>query len=700
LPQDEEFIRELQDGFGDEAEQLMQAASKDLLDLEEAPKDPPRRAEAYASLARNLHTLKGSAATCALDEVSDLAHRMEGALAPLKSGCLPLPHERADLFLEAMDSIRSELKARSRGLDLAGMEQLREGILRRLEAAQLGQASAPPAAAPAQAARPEEDSAQDWRVERGRLMEMIAQAERLRELSASLAGRSRSLGRLAAVLGSGNASGGGPQALDWLGGLRRGLHDDAELASELSSALEENLKAACTSPLQLVFDPLRRMLRDLCRRLGKEAQFSALGGEIRADRRVLEALKGALGHLLRNAADHGIEAPEERDRLGKHHEGSLVVRAEIQGNRLFVEVSDDGAGIDPERLRRAAAAQGIAGEAELKGWSARRLMELPFRPGFSLAGKVTEFSGRGVGLDAVRRSIAALGGSVELESRPGQGTRFNLVLPMEIGTAPVLILRCGSQRFGIPLLAVESVARLSPGLLELDGRRSFLRHRERVFPLRDLAELLGLRLAGPPRLGQPLLVLSSGGQQAALLVDEVLGSSDLSLKSLPGSLGSLRAYQGVSQDPGGEPLLILRQEWLVDPALPEGGQDGRRRALVVDDSMTARALHRAVLESGGYQVNIASGGEEALSLLSLARYDVAVCDIGMQGMDGFAFLKQLRARPDCGGLPVLMVSGAGEAGLRERALDCGAQGFLSKKDCASGRLLDEIAALFERAGVA
>jgi chemotaxis protein histidine kinase CheA/CheY-like chemotaxis protein len=672
LPQDEEFIKELQLGFGDEAEQLMQAASKDLMDLEEAAGDALCRAEAYASLARNLHTLKGSAATCSLDEISDLAHRMEGALASLKADCLPLPHERADLLLEAMDSIRAELKARAAGQDISAIEQLRASLLNRL-AAESSEAPArlslSAAAVGATHASPQQEPTQeqDWRVERGRLMEMISQAERLHELSASL--------------------------------LRRGLKEDGELASEISSSLEESLKAACTAPLHLVFDPLRRSLRELCRRLGKAAQLSQLGGEIRADRRVLEALRGALGHLLRNAVDHGIEAPEERDRLGKHHEGSLVLRAEIQGNRLFVEVSDDGAGIDPERLRKAAAKQGIASESELANWDERRLLELPFRPGFSMAGKVTELSGRGVGLDAVRRGIASLGGGVELESRPGQGTRFILTLPMELGTAPVLLLRCGSQNFGLPLLAVESVAKLSPGLLQLDGRRSYLRHRERACPLRDLAELLELRPASAPRLGQPLLVLSAAGRQAGLLVDEVLGSAELALKPLPGCLASLRAYQGVSQDPGGEPLLILRQEWLADPALGESAGPGRRRALVVDDSMTARALQRAVLESAGYQVNIAGSGEEALALLSLARYDVALCDVGMRGMDGFAFVRELRRKPELGGLPVLMVSGVAEPALRERALLAGAQGYLSKKDCASGRLLDEIAAVFERGRV-
>jgi CheY-like chemotaxis protein len=268
---------------------------------------------------------------------------------------------------------------------------------------------------------------------------------------------------------------------------------------------------------------------------------------------------------------------------------------------------------------------------------------------------------------------------------------------MEIGFVPVLLLRSGSQVFGLPLLVVEELLKVEASLLHLGAAQTFVSRRDRLFQLRDLGELLGLRLASTPRPGQPLLVVAAKDLRVGLLVDEVLGHVELALKPLPGRLARLAPYQGLSQIAGGDPVLILRQEWLVDPATGGGNSDaGRRRALVVDDSLTARALHRAVLESAGYVVNIAPSGAEALALLGLAHYDVVICDIGMQGMDGFEFLGHLRSQGDLRSVPVIMVSAREEEAVRRQALEAGAKAFLSKKDCASGRLMDEVAAILER----
>ncbi len=687
MQNEEDFQRELAAGFSEEAQELILAATQDLINLETAAQDRAVRGRLYASLARNLHTLKGSAATCSLDGISDLAHRMEGALAPFKEGCLPFTPECSDLLLAGMDSISEELTLRALGRELDGLERARQALGARLEpgAAALrpepgltsGREDLP---APEELPIPAREEGA-WRVGAGQVLDMIRQVERLRELSGSIAEHGRALGRL----------GGSSE-------LHRGLKEDSTLAGELCSELEERLKVICMAPLGEITDPLRRMVRDLCRRLGKAAQLSVVGAEIRVDRRLLEALRGALVHLIRNALDHGLEAPEERDRLGKHHEGTLVIRAEMQGNRLFIEFSDDGAGIDPARVREAALRRGLASQEELAGWDRRRLLRCLFTSGFSMAEKVTDLSGRGVGLDAVDGELSALGGSVELDSRPGEGTRFTLSMPMEIGSVPVLLLRSGPQTFGLPLLVVDAVLKVKPGMLQLDGAQTFVRHRERAVPLRDLAELLGLRLASTPRPGQPLLVVGTRDQSVALLVDEVLGSGELAPKPLPGALASLAPYQGVSQNPGGEPVLLLRQEWLVDPASGPLQRAGlQKRAIVVDDSLAARAMHRAMLESAGYLVNTAPSADEALGLLGLARYDVLICDIGMQGMDGFALLGELRGRSEFGGLPVVMVSASEDEADRARALKAGAQAFLSKRDCASGRLLEEVASALELA---
>jgi chemotaxis protein histidine kinase CheA/CheY-like chemotaxis protein len=439
-------------------------------------------------------------------------------------------------------------------------------------------------------------------------------------------------------------------------------------------------------------------VRDACRVTGKQARLALLGGEVAADKRLLEGLRGALLHLVRNAVDHGIEAPEARDAQGKHQEGVITLRFEQQGNLLVVECSDDGGGVDPQKLRAAAQSRGLRSEAQLAGMDERALLELIFESGFSSKEGVTQLSGRGVGLDVVRSQVRALRGSVELASRVGQGTRFTLTLPLELGATPLMMARVGSQVFGLPVAAVESVLAASTAPLS-GGLEPRLDFRGQWLEIADLGALLGLRPPVTPEAGQSLLVLQHGGRRLALLVDSVDGDAELVLLPLPPelALGARHPYAGACLYLGAELVLALKPEWtLARAAEPTAPAAAGRRALVVDDSLTARAMHRAALESGGFSVLAAASGAQALEMLAKTPVDVAVCDIQMEGMDGFELTRRLRATAAGKRLPLILVSQSESEEDRRLGAQAGADGFLSKKDCAAGRLLQAVAGLLEK----
>src|SRR5205823_344684 len=365
---------------------------------------------------------------------------------------------------------------------------------------------------------------------------------------------------------------------------RRALGSDGEEAADIVSSMEDGLKAISTMPVRTVIEPLRRAVRDLTKATGKLARLSVVGAEVSLDRRVLEQLRGPLVHLVRNAVDHGLEMPEVREERGKHREGALTIRVEQQGNMLFIEVADDGGGLDVVRIKEIALRRGVVPAEELGGMSPAQVHQIVFRPGFSTRAEVSEVSGRGVGLDVVRNQIQALQGQIEVQSTPGQGTRFILTLPAELGSSPVLVVRVGEHQLGLPMVAVESSRAAKSGELRVGRTRVQLEHREQLIPLQDLGALAGLRQPEVPQDGQPLLILQSQARRLAPCVDEVIGDKELVIRPLPVEVRELPAYQGAATLARGGLVLIPRPDWLVElGAKSESGLSGTRRALVVDD---------------------------------------------------------------------------------------------------------------------
>src|SRR5438067_775884 len=730
------MMEQLLPGFVDECKEIVERVTDHLIELEKAH-DRLR----FDDLARGLHTLKGSAATLGLADLSELAHRMEDAVLPLRGKTSALPGALTDAVLKTLDTWMAHLRAttaKSELPDLKPSHKLLEAVRHAVQAVEPGKPAANNGRAGAEkerkssaaaekekekekkpgkrerearaAVRPEvvppepaaeedpgaAEEAGSWRVRTREVVSLLHEVERLREVRLRLEERRRELERGLSQLARLGILAQTAEVRALLMGVHRALSADGDEAGDIVASMEDELKAICTLPVRTVLDPLRRSVRDLCKQAGKLAKLSIVGGEVSLDRRVLESLRAPLVHLVRNAVDHGLELPEVREARGKHREGAIVVRVEQQGNMLFIEVSDDGNGLDLALIREVARAQGILPAAELDALGPGQLQQLIFRNGFSTRATVTEVSGRGVGMDIVRSQIQALQGQIEVHSAPGQGTRFTLSLPAELGSSPVLVVRCGEHELGLPMPAVETSLLARSGELRVARTRVQLSHRDHLIPVQDLGTLLALRQPEVPHDGQPLLVLQSQGRRIALAVDEVIGDRELVIRPLPPEVRDLAAYQGAATLARGELVLIVRPDWLSGFEKRDASLTGTRRALVVDDSLTARALHRTALESGGYSVHTASSGRQALEQLRHSSYDVMVSDIGMDEMDGFELTLAAGGRHELEAMPIILVSARDSESDQRRGAASGADGFLSKKDCASGRLLAEVQTVITR----
>jgi two-component system chemotaxis sensor kinase CheA/two-component system sensor histidine kinase and response regulator WspE len=649
---------------------------------------PPVREE----LQRELHTLKGEARLLGYAGLARVLHAAEDLLAAVAGG------EGVEELLRVCDAVPGLLDGPPDGGDAA---RLLAGRLRSLAA------PAPPAAGPvgdAGAGAPA--GASSIRVDLERLDEIAALAGdllvdgarargRVRDLAALLDRWSRLADQATAVADRLRGAGAGPAAdrierdvhllrSDTFRFLRR--HADAVGAVQGQfGLLAERVGAARLIPLSVVMAGLPRAARDLAREQGKEVECTVAGGEVGVDRAILESLSDTLVHLLRNAVDHGIEPPAERERAGKPRAGRVAVTARLEGELLSLAVEDDGRGIDPEALRRAALRRGVAPEGQLAALEGRALLDLVFLPGFTTRPVAGEVSGRGLGLDVVRRRVMALGGSVSLESTPGAGTRIALRTPPSLALLKVLLVRVDDDVFGIPAADVEAVARIDPvDVVEVAGVRA-VRRGGRLVPVAALGPLLALN--GGPRGRRPAAAfLACGEEAAAVTVDGLAGEREVAVKRPGAFLQGMRFVAGAAALEDGRVALLLSTPDLVAAARragahpPRARERRRLRVLLVDDSAIAREAEAALLRGLGHEVEEAADGEAAWRRLQEGAHQVLLTDVQMPVLDGIELTRRVKRAERFGRLPVVILSSLTAPEERRRGMDAGADAYLAKGD--------------------
>jgi two-component system chemotaxis sensor kinase CheA len=475
---------------------------------------------------------------------------------------------------------------------------------------------------------------------------------------------------------------------------REALHEASRQRVE-AAALREDLRGLRMIPAAAALEPLRRTAREAAGWLGKEVVVAFSGGDVKLDRHVVEELRPALVHLVRNAVDHGIEAPAARAAAGKPAAGTLRVEVAPRGSRVSVVVADDGAGIDRARVREKAVRSGLVAEAAAAALDDAACLDLVFRPGFSTAVEVSAVSGRGVGLDVVRDAATRLQGTVSVDSVPGKGTRFVLDLPLTLATTSGILLRIGGALAAVPSEAVERAVRLGRAELGTVAGRASARIGEAQIPYAPLGQVLGMPQAawGTPAGLQPAIVLALGGERIALGVDEVIGGQELVVSSLGRICTPVTHLAGAALLDDGTVVGVLNAAELLARARRGAAAQAeapRPRIVVADDSSTTRAAMKTILEIAGYAVAPAGDGEEALRQLAEAPCQLLVTDVQMPRLDGLGLTRRVRADPRFRSLPVVLVTSLDSPEDRAAGLEAGADAYLVKREVERGMLLETV----------
>jgi len=478
-----------------------------------------------------------------------------------------------------------------------------------------------------------------------------------------------------------------------LGRLGREGQREAEGQRLAGTVLREDLRALRMVPAALVLEPLRRAVRDVAGRLGKEVELALDGGDVRLDRRIVDELREPLLHLVRNAVDHGLEAPEARRAAGKPTLGRIAVRVEPHGTRVAFVVEDDGPGLDVAAIRAAAVRKGILGADAAQRLSDAEAAKLVFHAGLSTKAAVTEISGRGVGLDVVQESLARMQGSVDVRSERGRGTRFDLEVPLTLAATSALLFRVGREVAALPADAVERVLLLGDGDVGTVAGRAIVNVGGEQVPFAPLTRLLGIPSADPAAKRRVALVLVQSAGRVAVGIDEVVGQQDVVVTSLGARAAKVAHLSGASVLDDGRVVGVLAPAEIVRRAQPaaSGGWTGgpaRTRILVADDSLTTRAAMKAVLEIAGFAVVAAADGEEALGLLRESGAQLVVSDVQMPRLDGLGLTRAVKADPRLRATPVILVTSLDAPEDRAAGLDAGADGYLVKREVERGQLLE------------
>ncbi|HEY4332270.1 MAG TPA: response regulator, partial [Ilumatobacteraceae bacterium] len=454
--------------------------------------------------------------------------------------------------------------------------------------------------------------------------------------------------------------------------------------SRVLNGLQERAMRTRMVPVSTITDQLHRAVRDAARALDRDVRWEVRGETTELDRGVLHHMSDALLHIVRNAIDHGVDSPDQRAARGKPPQATVRLHAMQLGSEVTIAVSDDGGGIDLERVRENAARLGI----DTSEMSESETLQLIFRSGFSTAKFVSDISGRGIGLDAVHANVEAIRGRMEVRSTRGQGSEFRIVVPITLAVLRCLLVEAAGQQFALPLHRVAlAQSEATAVALHAEGRR-MMSVDGRPVPVSDLAELLDLE---PSRNGRGTLVVVNGpAGRHAFLVDAIVGEHDVAVKGLSSLVPRLDIIAGASVETDGTILLVLDPPGLIERARRENGRSSegagapiglRRRSgrlLVVDDALTVRELQRSILERAGFDVRVAGDGIEALEQLDIEAADLVLTDVEMPRMDGFTLTETIRRRTGLENVAVLILTSLASDADRQRGLDAGADGYIVK----------------------
>lgn len=743
-----EIMKELLATFHVDVDDQLQAISDSLLGVEKEA-DDAKRHELLHSAMRAAHNIKGAARGIGVTHVGTVSHSLENLLTQVMNGETDMSGGIADLCFEGVDAIKTALKAYTDETDLpfdmadltgrldAGTVSEKRAAKKPVETPAETPATEPaPAPAPAPAPEPvvetdtepqEEKAAtaptdsdapaktvapaakggEILRISTGKLDRLESLVEEMYASKIDLDDFIAELRGVQAVLGSIGADGEGREIQSQYAGVSQDLERiykfmrlrGRSLGVVLSSIRYE-MRTLRLLPAAGLTRPLARSVRDIARQMDKKVNFVTNGEETEMDRAVMDLLSDPMVHLLRNAIDHGIESPKEREANGKSDTGIIEVSFLLEGGQVKIMLADDGRGIDPDKVAESAVSKNVISAKDAAGMSRTQKLDLIFHPGFSTKAIITDVSGRGVGMDIVRSNIQSLHGDISVATEIGKGSTFTLSVPLTMATERGLVVRVGEQVFAVPVGNVDRVVDVeSSDLADVEGAKA-LQLDGQAIALRRLSSVLGID--GDSDISSdhyPVVIITVGWRRVGVIVDEVMGQREMVVRPLSAPLLNVQNVSGGTLI-GGRVRMVLNPDGVVSSALRTGAgstfdgfDDSEKLAktiLAVDDSLTTRTLVRNVLESAGFNVTSAVNGQEAWDILAKETFDLVVTDVEMPIMNGFELTQMIKDSEKLADMPVIIVTSLATEKDKARGVEVGADAYIVKGDFETRILLDVV----------
>lgn len=671
--------------FRIEARELLEGLGQGVLELERGE----NKKEVVARLLRIAHTLKGASRVVKQPVIAEIAHGIEEAFAPYRDGRETVPKECTSQVLGLLDAITEKLASLDEPGAKLDKEKTRPGS---------------------------EDAVESVRVEveemdtvLGGLAEAFVQLRMVRRQLEHLEAARQLAGNLleSIVLERKAETNGGR----WIGNVTK----TRAIAEDLHASLQRLGRNVATGfdqveaelaqvrdatnrlrllPAATVFPSLERAVRDAAQSLQKEVVFESFGGGNRLDAHVLTALRGALLHVVRNAVAHGIEPRQDRLAAKKAAAGRVEIRVEQRGTRVVFLCRDDGRGIDVDAVRRVAIRNGLVTASQASSLGLEEAVKIIMRSGITTTRTADEISGRGIGLDVVQETVAHLNGDVSIHSHLGKGTTLEISVPVSLSSLPALEVDAGGMVAALPLDAVKRTLRLADSDIARSAERDSIVFEGKVVPFLSLPRAVREKGAAErKRLFWSAIIIEGRSGTAAVGVDRLLGTASVVVSPLPPLAVADAIVAGTSLNEEGDPQLILDPDEIVAGANQGRGTFAEEPAakcapvLIIDDSLTTRMLEQSILESAGYEVEVATSGEEGLEKARTKHYGLFLVDVEMPGMDGFEFVSRTQADARLSAVPSILVTSRNSMEDRRRGEQAGARAYIVKGEFDQSYLL-------------
>ncbi len=726
--------------FVEEATENISRINEGLLKLEKNPDD----SELINAIFRSAHTIKGSAKMMKLSVISEVAHKLEDALDMLRNGKIDYSDEFSQVLFKGIDIISDLVDKAAAGEDLSddksAVSQERENVLgaaagdQKLlkKAVSTPEKTAVPAAVVSAPRVVDKDPLEE---KEAKLQETIRISEEkldglIKLMGEIVSSHSRMKRRVYDISRIERISRNNlkhwanlenkiqldtEKKRDLTEGINTlyqnlqtfvsSIKEDASILDLLTNELQDRALKMRMRPLSTIFDTFHRTVRDMSRSFGKKINFEVLGGETELDKKIIEKISDPLLHMIRNSIDHGVETPKERKQAGKAEKGTMTLAAGYEGGNVLIAIKDDGAGISAEKIKEKAIKKKMFEEGEIVNIPDTEIINLIFYPGFSTSEMITDISGRGVGMDVVKKNICEdLKGSIQVKTEVSHGTTFYIRLPLTIAVMHVMVVTVSDMFFAIPSNFIDEVVSVATSeIIDVVDRKA-IRLREQIIPVAKLSDVLGI----PTEITEIednhlVLIVTSGDENLGLIVNEVIKEEDRTIKPLPSHMKNLKWISGVTISGKNEIDNVLHIPNIIESAkevkveehiVDRPDVDKKKiNILVVDDSISTREIEKNILESYGYNVTVAGDGIDALENAKKFKYDVIITDIEMPRMDGFSLTENLRRNEKYRETPVILVSSRDTEKDKKRGMQAGADAYIIKGTFDQTNLLEAIQSL-------